>query len=352
MSTPADWPLWEVFVRVAPRARRTCTSGRLHAPDAEMALRNARDVYTRRRRASRIWVVPVGRRSPRPARTRRTRSSTRPPTRSTGTRRSTTSPRGSSTCDAHLVTSTTSLGLADDALVSAQRMGEWISRAPAARGGRRARPTSASTCSARRARCSPTPARSRATAAARTTSPTCATSASSATCSSSSGRRRRLRRSRWPGCWSSRRYQAELYAALRGSRPTRPWPASPARRSRRSPTTATTPTQWVAAARRRHRRVARAACRPRSTPSGRTSTSCSTPVDPALVAAGIAVDPRRCAPPCSRGSTTVLDEATLTVPEVAPRHRRRSPRACTPRTSATCSPRCSTCTRSHPGATW
>ena len=32
--------------------------GSLHAPDAEMAVRNARDVYTRRNEGVSIWVVP------------------------------------------------------------------------------------------------------------------------------------------------------------------------------------------------------------------------------------------------------------------------------------------------------
>ena len=53
-----DWPLWEVFVR----ARRGLSHGHvgsLHAPDAEMALRNARDVYTRRQEGVSIWVVPA-----------------------------------------------------------------------------------------------------------------------------------------------------------------------------------------------------------------------------------------------------------------------------------------------------
>ncbi|MFO1038481.1 MAG: 1,2-phenylacetyl-CoA epoxidase subunit PaaB [Geminicoccaceae bacterium] len=52
-----DWPLWEVFVR--PRNglhHRHC--GSLHAPDAEMALENARDLYTRRGEGTSIWVVP------------------------------------------------------------------------------------------------------------------------------------------------------------------------------------------------------------------------------------------------------------------------------------------------------
>ena len=62
MSTPhapqrRDWPLWEVFVR----ARRGLSHGHvgsLHAPDAEMALRNARDLYTRRSEGVSLWVVP------------------------------------------------------------------------------------------------------------------------------------------------------------------------------------------------------------------------------------------------------------------------------------------------------
>lgn len=52
-----SWPLWEVFVR----ARRGLSHGHvgsLHAPDAEMALRNARDLYTRRSEGVSIWVVP------------------------------------------------------------------------------------------------------------------------------------------------------------------------------------------------------------------------------------------------------------------------------------------------------
>jgi ring-1,2-phenylacetyl-CoA epoxidase subunit PaaB len=31
----------------------------LHAPDAQLALRNARDVYTRREEGVSIWVVPT-----------------------------------------------------------------------------------------------------------------------------------------------------------------------------------------------------------------------------------------------------------------------------------------------------
>ena len=53
-----DWPLWEVFVR-ARRGLSHQHVGSLHAPDAVMALRNARDLYTRRNEGVSIWVVPA-----------------------------------------------------------------------------------------------------------------------------------------------------------------------------------------------------------------------------------------------------------------------------------------------------
>jgi ring-1,2-phenylacetyl-CoA epoxidase subunit PaaB len=53
-----DWPLWEVFVR-ARRGLAHQHVGSLHAPDAAMALRNARDLYTRRSEGVSIWVVPA-----------------------------------------------------------------------------------------------------------------------------------------------------------------------------------------------------------------------------------------------------------------------------------------------------
>jgi ring-1,2-phenylacetyl-CoA epoxidase subunit PaaB len=60
-ETPAsrtDWPLWEVFVR-ARRGLSHQHVGSLHAPDAAMALRNGRDVYTRRSEGVSLWVVPA-----------------------------------------------------------------------------------------------------------------------------------------------------------------------------------------------------------------------------------------------------------------------------------------------------
>lgn len=50
------WPLWEVFVR-SKRGLSHNHVGSLHAPDAQMALRNARDVYTRRQEGVSVWVV-------------------------------------------------------------------------------------------------------------------------------------------------------------------------------------------------------------------------------------------------------------------------------------------------------
>ncbi|WP_319774108.1 1,2-phenylacetyl-CoA epoxidase subunit PaaB [Breoghania sp.] len=52
-----EWPLWEVFIR-GQHGLSHRHVGSLHAPDAEMAIRNARDVYTRRNEGLSIWVVP------------------------------------------------------------------------------------------------------------------------------------------------------------------------------------------------------------------------------------------------------------------------------------------------------
>ncbi len=50
-------PLWEVFLQARTGAAYE-HAGSLHAADAEMALQNARDVYSRRGEAVGIWVVP------------------------------------------------------------------------------------------------------------------------------------------------------------------------------------------------------------------------------------------------------------------------------------------------------
>eukprot|EP01042_Synura_sphagnicola_P032909 gene32909-42308_t len=52
----SEWPLWEVFIR-GQHGLNHRHVGSLHAPDAEMAILNARDVYTRRNEGVSIWVV-------------------------------------------------------------------------------------------------------------------------------------------------------------------------------------------------------------------------------------------------------------------------------------------------------
>src|SRR5918993_2944457 len=51
-----EWPLWEVFIR-SQHGLAHKHVGSLHASDAEMAIMNARDVYTRRNEGVSIWVV-------------------------------------------------------------------------------------------------------------------------------------------------------------------------------------------------------------------------------------------------------------------------------------------------------
>jgi ring-1,2-phenylacetyl-CoA epoxidase subunit PaaB len=51
-----DWPLWEVFVRARGGLEHR-HAGSVHAPDGEIALRHARDTYTRRMEGVSLWVV-------------------------------------------------------------------------------------------------------------------------------------------------------------------------------------------------------------------------------------------------------------------------------------------------------
>ena len=55
-ANDTTWPLWEVFIR-SKQGLDHKHVGSLHAADAEMAIRNARDVYTRRMEGVSIWVV-------------------------------------------------------------------------------------------------------------------------------------------------------------------------------------------------------------------------------------------------------------------------------------------------------
>ena len=52
-----EWPLWEIFIR-GQHGLNHRHVGSLHAPDAEMAINHARDVYTRRKEGVSIWAVP------------------------------------------------------------------------------------------------------------------------------------------------------------------------------------------------------------------------------------------------------------------------------------------------------
>lgn len=54
--TDTEWPLYEVFIR-AKAGLSHRHAGSVHAPDDEMALDHARDVYTRRNEGISIWVV-------------------------------------------------------------------------------------------------------------------------------------------------------------------------------------------------------------------------------------------------------------------------------------------------------
>lgn len=52
----SEWPLWEIFIR-SKQGLDHKHVGSLHAADADMAIENARDVYTRRMEGVSIWVV-------------------------------------------------------------------------------------------------------------------------------------------------------------------------------------------------------------------------------------------------------------------------------------------------------
>ncbi len=53
-----QWPRFEVFEQERP-GRPHVNAGAVHAPDAEMALQNARDVFVRRPDCYSLWVAPA-----------------------------------------------------------------------------------------------------------------------------------------------------------------------------------------------------------------------------------------------------------------------------------------------------
>ncbi|MBS4029438.1 MAG: 1,2-phenylacetyl-CoA epoxidase subunit B [Ignavibacteriales bacterium] len=60
METPinTEWQLWEVFAQ-EKTGEPHFHCGSVHAPDKEIALQNARDVYARRGSVLNLWVVPA-----------------------------------------------------------------------------------------------------------------------------------------------------------------------------------------------------------------------------------------------------------------------------------------------------
>jgi len=56
-NNDSQGPIWEVFIQSKPGLAHKHV-GNLHAADKEMALQNARDLYTRRQEGTCIWVVP------------------------------------------------------------------------------------------------------------------------------------------------------------------------------------------------------------------------------------------------------------------------------------------------------
>lgn len=60
MSPASDdqWPRYQVFHQKHPEEPHV-NAGSVHAPDAEMALQNARDVFVRRPECSSLWVAPA-----------------------------------------------------------------------------------------------------------------------------------------------------------------------------------------------------------------------------------------------------------------------------------------------------
>jgi len=54
-----EWPVWEVFLQEGEEGSPHKHAGSVHAPDGEIALQNARDVYARRGKVRSIWVVPA-----------------------------------------------------------------------------------------------------------------------------------------------------------------------------------------------------------------------------------------------------------------------------------------------------
>lgn len=57
--TDSQWPRFMVFQQEG-QGQPFVHNGTVHAPDIELAMQNARDVFVRRPEASALWVVPAG----------------------------------------------------------------------------------------------------------------------------------------------------------------------------------------------------------------------------------------------------------------------------------------------------
>ena len=53
-----QWPRYQVFLQEKPGSPHQ-DMGSIHAPDAELALLNARDVFVRRPECANLWIVPA-----------------------------------------------------------------------------------------------------------------------------------------------------------------------------------------------------------------------------------------------------------------------------------------------------
>jgi ring-1,2-phenylacetyl-CoA epoxidase subunit PaaB len=57
-ATDTQWPRFQVFHQEEPDKPHV-NAGTVHAPDVELALQNARDVFVRRPDCASLWVVPA-----------------------------------------------------------------------------------------------------------------------------------------------------------------------------------------------------------------------------------------------------------------------------------------------------
>lgn len=57
-DSDTQWPRFQVFHQEEPDMSHV-NAGTVHAPDVELALQNARDVFARRPDSTSLWVVPV-----------------------------------------------------------------------------------------------------------------------------------------------------------------------------------------------------------------------------------------------------------------------------------------------------